>query len=238
MVLINLGSLSDSELRYIARQENFDDWETADREDLIERLQEAYEEQDDVVPENDGSGSAKRYITSLTDFGTEDLSKGTLPGVEGLPKAYNDTCLHMMLRNPQWAFVFWSISGQTRETLDFSKGRIFLRVLAKDLESGKENWFDIAVSPDDREWNINFPQSGASYTVVLYYQQGIEMRELARSRAVSLYKPYWNGRWKELAHDPKLFSLNFDAMVSRQGVTGDNPFIQQIAEQITEEVVK
>ncbi len=47
MVLINLDLLSDAELRYIARQEGFSDWETLDREDLTEQLQEKYEEEDE-----------------------------------------------------------------------------------------------------------------------------------------------------------------------------------------------
>ncbi|MCF0238745.1 MAG: DUF4912 domain-containing protein, partial [Sphaerochaetaceae bacterium] len=45
MVLINIDTLSDSELRYIAQQENLEDWETLSRENLIEELTEIYEEE-------------------------------------------------------------------------------------------------------------------------------------------------------------------------------------------------
>ena len=44
MILINIESLSDNELRNIAQQEDLADWENLSREDLIEGLEELYGE--------------------------------------------------------------------------------------------------------------------------------------------------------------------------------------------------
>ncbi len=47
MVLINLETLTDSELQSIARQEEIDDWEDLDGEELIEESESIYEDEGD-----------------------------------------------------------------------------------------------------------------------------------------------------------------------------------------------
>ena len=44
MVLINIGSLSENELRNIASQEDLEDWETLSRDELIDALEDLYDE--------------------------------------------------------------------------------------------------------------------------------------------------------------------------------------------------
>jgi hypothetical protein len=50
MILINIDSLSTTELQYIAQQEGLATWQSLDREALIDALEEAFEDQDDEIP--------------------------------------------------------------------------------------------------------------------------------------------------------------------------------------------
>ena len=43
MVLINIESLSDNELRIIAKQEELEDWDYLNRHELIYELQDLYD---------------------------------------------------------------------------------------------------------------------------------------------------------------------------------------------------
>ncbi len=70
MILINIDSLSTTELQYIAQQECLEDWQTLDREELIDALEEAFGEQDDEVSSAQKGGKIhrNRFCNSLTDY--------------------------------------------------------------------------------------------------------------------------------------------------------------------------
>ena len=62
MVLINIETLTDSELKSIACQEDIEDWESLSREELIDELESIYEDNDD----SDFSGTLRqKYVSSL-----------------------------------------------------------------------------------------------------------------------------------------------------------------------------
>lgn len=81
MILINIDSLSTTELQYIAQQEGLENWQTLDREKLIDELEEAYGEQDDDISSSATKNKAnrKRFCNALTDF------RGNMQNVQGLP---------------------------------------------------------------------------------------------------------------------------------------------------------
>ena len=230
MVLINLGALSESELRYIAQQESFEDWADADRDDLIERLQEKYEDEDNPVPETRGSGTTRRYLTSLTDFGMEASSSDELPGVEHLPEDYNSTSIHLLIRDPQWAYVYWSVAPNVKETLDDKNGcGMFLRVRQK-TEAGETIIFDIEVGLHDDQWNINLNEASGTYTILLCYRQKDgSIQELASSHSVTMYRPYWANHYAEIGAEEDLFNIYFSSLVTRSGEPVDNQIIRNIA---------
>ncbi len=236
MVLINLGALSDSELRYIAQQEGFGDWEDADREDLIERLQEKYEDEDNPVPETKGAGTTRRYLTSLTDFGMEASSSDELPGAEKLPEDYNSTSIHLLIRDPQWAYVYWSVAPATREVLDDKNGcGLFLRVRLQQEGSEIPVDFDIEVGLNDSEWNINLNDSSGVYSILLCYRQADgTIQQLATSGSVAMYRPYWADHYAEIGAEADLFNIYFSSLVTRSGEPVDNQIIRNIARIFTE----
>jgi len=241
MVLINLGLLSDTELRYIARQEGFSDWESLDRDELIEQLQEKYEEEDEPVTGARDTVSQKRFLTSLTDFSSPSAKTNSLPGVEELPKTYNETSIHLLLRDPQWAFAYWSLSPSSRlEMLSSDENPILLlRVTITDMQkNGERSSFDIRVGIDDEQWNINLPNNGCAYEVALLWQKNDgECVTLANSKSVETFPSYWEEHYDEISMDKGKFNVLFSSVISNDGEVADNPMLRSVAKILSKGVL-
>lgn len=243
MILINIDSLSTTELQYIAQQEGLVTWHSLDREELIDALQEAFEDQDDEIPAAlKGKINRNRYCNSLTDYrGTMQHING-LPGVEELPESYFDTSIHLLLRDPQWAYAYWSLSVSAMHTVFGEDGELggmlFLRVKETPLTQGGAKTFDISIQSDDNQWNINLPNMGSSYLVDLCYRdkKGNEM-SLAQSQSVETYPPYWESHSEELAMDENLFTIHFSSLVTKEGEIVDNAVLRDIAQTLSKGVL-
>ena len=123
MVLINIESLSDNELRIIAQQEELEDWDSLTRQELIDELQDLYDE--DIDRTNDIVSSSRKFVNTLTDVQTDNVL--SLPGVEALPDQYNETSIHLIMKDFNWAYVFWSLSVQQMKELEESGCNLILR---------------------------------------------------------------------------------------------------------------
>ncbi|HKL57378.1 MAG TPA: DUF4912 domain-containing protein [Sphaerochaeta sp.] len=240
MILINIDSLSTTELQYIAQQEGLENWQTLEREELIDELEEAYGEQDDDIGASAlrNKGSRKRFCNALTDFRGNMQNVQGLPGVEDLPEVYAETAIHLLLRDPIWAYAYWSISPATKVQVfgeDEQKGgSLFLRVTSLSLLTNEEKTFDITVGVDDTQWNVNLPEMGHSYSVALCYRnkKGLEM-SLAESKNVATYPSYWADHYHEMAMDPNLFTVHFSSLVTKEGEIVDNAVLQEIAQTLS-----
>ncbi|MDY4609840.1 MAG: DUF4912 domain-containing protein [Sphaerochaetaceae bacterium] len=239
MILIKIDALTTTELQYIAQQESMEDWESLSREELIEALEDLYDEQEfEGRTDRDAKVNRRRYCNSLTDFrGNEDLQL-ELPGVEGLPDVYAETTIHLLLRDPYWAYAFWSISPIEKARIE-EAGKmkdLFLRVSMQrsDIGASDVEFFDITVGFDDTDWNINLPEMGSIYSVALCCldaEGGVE--ELCASKSVQTPKCYWTDHLDELNADPALFKLYFSSLVTKDGVVVDNPTVQEIADSLS-----
>ncbi len=240
MILINIDSLSTTELQYIAKQEGLENWQTLAREELIDELEEAYGDQDDDISASGAKSKAsrKRFCNALTDFRGNMQSVQGLPGVEDLPEVYAETAIHLLLRDPIWAYAYWSLSPGTKIQVfgeDQEKGgSLFLRVSSVSFLTKEEKTFDIAVGVDDTQWSINLPAMGHSYSVALCYKnkKGLEM-SLAESKSVSTYPSYWADHYDEMAIDPDLFNVHFSSLVTKEGEIVDNVVLQEIAQTLS-----
>ncbi len=237
MVLINIEALSTTELQYIAQQEGMDNWDSLEREELIEALEELYEDQEEDIPVPGGNSqriNRRRYINTLTDFrgGAEIISN--LPGVEALPSAYAETSIHVLLREPGWAYAYWNVSPLILEKLsDESETSLefFLTVDILDGATGQKiESFDIEVAPEDREWNINIPSLQHSYITKLMCRSSVGDNELCRSQAIEMSAPWWSTGSPTASIDNRMFELNFRPLISRSGVLIDN---RSIADKIS-----
>ncbi len=243
MILINIDSLSTTELQYIAQQERLSNWQSLDREELIDALEEAFGEQDDELPSAmKGKINRNRYCNALTDFRGNKQHINALPGVEDLPESYLDTSIHLLLRDPQWAFAYWSLSPASNLMIFGEDGQekssLFLRVQETNLVTGEVRTFDISISLEDTQWNINLPNIGSSYVVDLCWRdkKGNEM-SLAQSKSVDTFPSYWQEHVDELAIDGDLFTMHFSSLVTREGEIVDNAVLREIAQTLSKGVL-
>lgn len=234
MILVNMDSLSVAELRYLAEREGIEDFDTKGQEDLLDELSDILEISDGAfqVKGHNKSTSNQRYVNALSDFPGHDNAQD-LPGVEEISNIYKETSIHLMLRDFNWAFAYWSISPLSQSKLieedpSYLKN-VFLRVSSTDNETGKSSVYDIGVSKEDTSWNINLPDVGHSYQVALCVQNSNDMLiALAQSMAVKVPKPYWTINTDELEEDSVLFNALFSSIVSRDGEYTDEVVIPEL----------
>lgn len=164
MVLLKIEALTTEELRYIAGEEKLDGWQTLAREELIDSIADLY----DAMPDETGAAQGpQRIVNCLTDVQMDRML--ALPGVEALPAEYMETSIHMIKKDPFWAYVFWSISpialGQCK---DRDPGcRIFLKASVFGAGGKVRDTYDIDVEPADRTWTVTLPWRGCSYRIEL-----------------------------------------------------------------------
>lgn len=239
MITPNIEALTLGELRYIARKQGVDDAEVMDREDLLEALQELYDELESGF-QGEGISYApstqQRFMNSLVDHSDND-SMDALPGVELLPDSYSETRIHLLLKNPYWAHAYWSVCPQdmvklehTCETFEF-----FLRVTIKETADQRfqEESYDIEINKSDTCWNINLPERGREYRVSLHYhdlQDGTGM--LCQSDSIETPKSYWLDNAEQLSMDDKQFSILFSSLVTKGGVMVENPLLNEVIERM------
>lgn len=244
MILINIDSLSTTELQYIAQQEGLMNWQSFDRDQLIDELEEAFGEQDE---ETTSAGlkskmNRNRYCNSLTDYRGNEQNVNGLPGVEELPESYFETSIHLLLRDPEWAHAYWSISPAAKLQVfgedGSSGGSLFLRIKQVDLATLEVQSFDISIDADDNQWNINLPSIGCSYTVDLCWRdkKGTEI-SLAQSHSVETYHPYWWDHLDDLTMDKNLFMVHFSSLITKEGEIVDNAVVREMAQKLSKGVL-
>lgn len=232
MVLINIGSLSENELRNIASQEDLEDWETLSRDEIIEALEDLYDD-DDSRLEGDSSGSSMRkFVNTLTDVQLDnDLS---LPGTEPLPESYNETSVHMILKDANWAYVFWSLSAQLASEFEESGATLVLRNIRMNDDASEQASYDIEVSPSDDNWTIELPHLGYSYQVSLVLKKGEDETVLCKSSTVSTTKSWLSSHPDELRKSTT-FMTHLSPLVLKGGSLMENKQIQDLIDIIEDD---
>lgn len=229
MVLINIDTLSDSELRCIAQQEGVEDWEDLSREDLIDSIEEIYEDENRFEP-NHSSYTGHRYVKTLVNVDRQG-SFG-LPGVEELPPAYNETCIHAIAKDANWAYVFWSLSPQDQTLMEESGCTLSLRTIVLAKDDRPETSFDIDVLGSDMEWSLELPWSGRQYKAVLVKKNPSSGHEsiLAESRIVSV-EECWLSRNPEALKERSRFNVLVTPLVTKGGELINNRQVHEILEE-------
>ncbi len=243
MILINIDSLSTVELQHIAEQEGVDAWQDMDREELIDALEDAFGEQDDEPAQTiKGKINRNRYCNSLTSYRGKAYQVNGLPGTESLPECYHDTSIHLLLRDPQWAFAYWSLSHQVLEECvdeDGNElGRFFLRVSQCSSGASEVSSYDIDIDISDRQWNINLPEMGYCYHVDLCWRDRRgEEQSLAQSNTVEIAAPYWKHATEPFDGSLDQFCTHFSSLVTREGEIVDNAILRDVAHTLSKGVL-
>lgn len=228
MVLVDIDNLSEAELREIAQQLDVEDWEDLSREDLIEAIEDNYDDLD--VPERitGTSSGGHRYIKILSK-GEHEGGFG-FPGVEDLPASYNETSIYFLLKDANWAYAFWNISPNTLEEVEQKNANLLVRIEVFGKNKVKEGSFDIGITKEDDDWNVELPWTGKEYRAVLVAQYGEEEDVLAQSCAIGVQKS-WLEKHLDVLEDPARFNVLFSSLVTKEGSVIKNRQVRDLLEQ-------
>ena len=228
MILINIESLSDNELRNIAQQEDLEDWESLSREELIEGLEELYGEDDELLYGN-SANSKKKYVNTLTDVQSDNVL--SLPGVERLPESYNDTSVHMVLKDSDWAFVFWSISPQQLSELEESGAGLILRNTRLDGNDAPVAEYDIDITSADTSWTVELPYAGFRYRVSLVAVSGEKESVICTSNTLETTES-WFATHADALEDSAVFRSVFSSLIMKGGTVIPNRQLLSLVEKM------
>lgn len=209
MVLINIDQLSDSELKYIAQQEDLENWDSLSREELIEALEELYDDDSTVLSAID---TKKKFVKSLTDVNSDVLS---LPGVEPLPKSFNENEIHFIISDPSWAYVFWGFDTITRKRIEETNASIIIKVTVLKDDIHPMESYEIEVGKDDDNWNIELPWPGRVYKMSLIVRTDSD-DEIAFSEYETTPVRWIDNNYSVLK-DRNQFELLASSLISKDG---------------------
>ena len=230
MVLVDIDTLTDAELRVIAQQRDVEDWESLSREELIESIEDTY---DDEGAERitDSPSTDHRYVKTLTS--SESQGSFGFPGVEELPTSYNETSIYLLLKDANWAYAFWNIAPNTMAMLEEKAADLVLRksVLGKNGE--QESSFDIGIAKEDVDWSVELPWAGRDYRAFLVAQKGEKEEVLAQSNVISV-KENWLSSHIETLDEPGRFNVLFSSLFTKEGSVINNRQVRDLLEKYEE----
>lgn len=180
-----LNGLSIDALYALADKMGLDLPTELERVFIVEALLEAFEEDSE---ERRASGDAAVHIEEKKYSGSElDEIDASLDAAPCIECRYNETVVHVIARDPEWAFVFWDVKDDTFDELRANPAfsSLFLRVVKESASEGKPGGsFEVVVGDEDDHWYLHLPDEGCSYRVDLNARLGSRSRLLAHSAIV------------------------------------------------------
>lgn len=220
MRLLNIDQLSLAELRYVAHLENFNDCENLTREELTELLEEYFDtDVNDFQVEND-----KKFVRSLTEVDSDVLQ---FPGVQPLPESFNTNEIHLILKDSNWAFVFWEIDDVTKSSLKERNAQIYLKLIALKESDKSEFSYEVGVELADTSWSVEIPMSGRTYKLELVAKIGTKEEILAVSEPERISDVYIQKN-NSVLDDSEKYKLFTSSLVSKNGSWINNNKVTEI----------
>lgn len=230
MVLVDIDTLTDAELRVIAQQRDVEDWESLSREDLIEAIEDTYEDEaGERISETLATGH--RYVKMLTSSESQD-SFG-FPGVEELPESYNETSIYLLLKDVNWGYAFWNIAPSTMAQLEEKGSELLLRMTILGPDGLQEDSFEIGITKEDVDWCVELPWTKKNYRALLVAKNGDSEEILAQSNTV-LVQDSWLFSHLETLSDPNKFNVLFSSMFTKEGSIINNKQVKDLLERFKE----
>ncbi len=186
-----LSLLTDNELLLLAEKIGIFVPEGLDRVFIIEEIIEALEED---TSERAFSHDAPGHVEEKKLSGA-----GFIPGrLEeiSISERYNETYIHLIVRDPLWVFAYWDIAeSQKEKLLEEGEPKLFLRVSevsgpGQRKASSDSFSYNIPVTFEDCKWYINVPEPDRWYSVDLCACLLQKTRIIARSNAVRVPLQY------------------------------------------------
>lgn len=244
MILTNLENLSENEIRYLAKDE-LENADSLTREQLIEKLKE--------IPffsvQNNFSGtSVHKYINSISPD-SEYSDSVQISDIRMLSEKYNETSIHIVRRNLNWAYAYWNLSNAITEMTE--KEDISFKIVVNSYKPANmdidaySNYFDLSVpltpttkdkilnsyeiyvGNNDRDWNIQLPWENRRYTLTLFMETETQTTELCSSNAIECQN-------SELISNPGLldkaniYTVLINSLLSKSGKLIKNTNLREI----------
>lgn len=152
---------------------------------VMESILEAFEE--DLV-DRKSSGKTASHMEEKKFSGSElDEIDASLDAAPCIENRYNETVIHIIPRDPEWAFVFWDIKDDDLDGLCWGNeyaGLLLLVCMNQRPDGSCQDSFDVTVKQDDDHWYLQLPEADSEYRVELYAQCNPRPRLLARSNVI------------------------------------------------------
>lgn len=165
-----LETLTNSALTELAEELDLDLPPKLNRIFIIEEILEAGLEEEDPVDDDE-----------------ELLIDDNREPVAVIPETYFATYLHVLLRDPYWAYAFWEVRATERAEMEKAEGfgGFCLRVWSlKDRSNNMtETSFSVSLVPEDCAWYLCLPGTSSWYRVDLCLIQDGKEKVLASSGA-------------------------------------------------------
>lgn len=230
MIPVNLELLSTDELRNLSEQERIEGFVDMSREELIEGLTEKYEDErtSDSLEEDKKSSLNIKNVSSFTDYRDNSEKVTQLPGVEDLPEKYEETSIHLLYKNSDWGYAFWSISTLDQNEIEEKHGVPYLVVNMYSKKGVKES-YDIELSESDNEWNIGISYETQSVTAYICVEFPDGRRDtLAQSNTLELSSVYWLDHQDEMKANDSLFKVYLSLITTKTGEVINNSVVSEI----------
>lgn len=162
-------------------------------------------QQDPVAPSpNRELASQEKVEAAKFEVGQEDRSGGTLAavdqGLNELPEGYGESRIVLMPRDPQWAYTYWDIPNEHKQSLRHQGGeQLSLRLYdATDISLDHQVPHSIQEYPCDemaREWYVPIPVSDRDYIIEIGYRcadgRWLILARSAEVRVPPMYPSDW-----------------------------------------------
>ena len=108
-----------------------------------------------------------------------------------LPKTYNDTTIHIFMRNPVWLFAYWDIKASDlktmREEFDFEELFIHVSFFENENDEKSSDSFDVKLNFENNELYILIPANRHFVMATLAYRvSGEAPRTLAYTKKLEI----------------------------------------------------
>lgn len=188
-----LAGLNEELLHKLADRLDVDIPEESTPDDIIALVSDALEEarEDHDESNNNAMRVEERKYQLARFFSEKDLASVSNEQHE-IPDRYNETRMHLMVRDPAWAFCYWDVRDETLVdvTADEEFSELILRIVEMDNPGFDDHTvvdsFEIPVRIDDKSRYINLPRQDASYYTELIALCGDRHVSICRSNPVTV----------------------------------------------------
>ncbi|MFP4509607.1 MAG: DUF4912 domain-containing protein [Spirochaetota bacterium] len=188
-----LAGLSEELLQKLADKLDVDIPDEAHPDEIVDLVTDALEEaREEHEQSNNNAIRVEERKYQLARFFSEKDLATVVDDTILLPDRYNETRMHLMVRDPAWAFCYWDVRDEqlVAVTADPEFQELILRIVEMDNPDFDDHTvvdsFEIPVRLNDKSRYINLPRQDASYYTELSGLCGERHISICRSNPISV----------------------------------------------------